>query len=78
LALLVLGIAIIVRELRKPTEERTWHGEVAGWLPYDFRKPTMERIRQVSWNSDGPIISNKAWGIGWTLNFGAIKKAIGA
>lgn len=74
LALAVIGVVAIIRELRKPREERTWHGVVAGFVPYDFRKPTVERFRNTYWNPEGPILSSKAYGVGWAPNFGAVKR----
>jgi hypothetical protein len=74
LALLIIGVVAVVQQLRKPSEERTWHGKVAGFVPYDFRKLTGERFRRTYWNPDGPVISGKAWGVGWAPNFGAAKK----
>ena len=43
LAALLLG-AVIMKELRKSPEERTWHGKL-GFVPYDLRPPTLERVR---------------------------------
>jgi len=37
LVLAVIGVVAIVQELRKPPDERTWHGKVADFVPYDFR-----------------------------------------
>ena len=74
LALAIIGIIAIVQELRKPPEERTWHGKVARFVPYDFRWPTVERFRQTYWNPEGPIVSSKAWGVGWAPNLGAVKR----
>ena len=71
LLLAIVGIVAVVQELRKPPEERTWHGKVADFIPYDFRMPTKERFREVYWNPDGPILSGKVWGTGWAPNFGA-------
>ncbi|HLZ07790.1 MAG TPA: DUF5808 domain-containing protein, partial [Chloroflexota bacterium] len=63
----------IVQELRKPAAERTWHGTVAGIFPYDLRVPTGERIRATFWNPDNPnIIVPTLFGVGWTLNAGAL------
>ena len=76
LALLIIGVMAIIQELRKPPEERTWNGKVADFVPYDFRKPTVERFRNTYWNPDGPMISAKAWGVGWAPNLGALKKLI--
>jgi hypothetical protein len=76
LALLVIAAIAVAKELQKPPEERTWHGKVADLVPYDFRKPTMERVRETFWNPDGPMLSGKVFGVGWAPNFGAIKKAL--
>jgi hypothetical protein len=76
LILAIIGVVAIVQELQKPPEDRTWHGKVADLIPYDFRKPTVERFRQAYWNPDGPILPGKAWGAGWALNVGALKKKL--
>lgn len=76
LALAIIGVVAIIRELRKPREERTWHGQVGGFVPYDFRKPTLERFRTTYWDPDGPILSSKAFGVGWAPNFGAVKRLL--
>ena len=76
LILLMIGIVAVVQELRKPPEERTWQGKVADFVPYDFRKPTVERFRSVYWNPEGPILGGKAWGVGWAPNFAAIKRLV--
>ncbi len=78
LVLAIVGAIAVIRELRKPAGERSWHGKVANLVPYDFRKPTMERFRETYWNPDGPILPSKAWGVGWALNFGAVKKLLGS
>jgi hypothetical protein len=78
LVLTVIAIIAIVQELKKPKDERTWHGKVAALVPYDFRKPTVDRFKETYWNPEGPIVSGKAWGVGWAPNFGAVKRLIGA
>jgi hypothetical protein len=79
-AILVLIIAVvaIVQELRKKPEDRTWHGTVADFVPYDFRKPTVEKFRATYWNPEGPMLQSKVFGVGWAPNFGAVKKLIEA
>ena len=76
LLLIIIGVIAVVQELRKPQSERTWHGAVGGFVPYDFRKPTVDRFRDTYWNPEGPIVGGKAWGVGWAPNFGAMKKLI--
>ena len=76
LVLAAIAVIAIVQELRKPSSERTWHGKV-GFVPYDLRKPTAERVRETYWNPEGPVLSPKVWGAGWALNFGAVKRMLG-
>ena len=45
-------VAAIYQELKKQPEERTWHGRVAGTVPYDFRVPTLEKFREAYWAPD--------------------------
>lgn len=70
-AALALSALAIVRELRKPAEQREWHGTV-GPVPYDFRRPTLDRVRQRMWSPDGPLISPQPFGVGWTINLGGL------
>ena len=76
LVLVIIGVVAIVQELRRAPSERTWHGKVGGFVPYDFRKPTVDRFRDAYWNPEGPIVQGKAWGVGWVLNLGAVKKRL--
>jgi hypothetical protein len=76
LLLAIVAVVAIIQELRKPPEQRTWHGLVAGFVPYDFRKPTMERFRSAYWDPEGSIVSSKALGVGWTLNVGAVAQRL--
>ncbi len=72
-----LVAAAVTQELQKPREEREWHGKVAGFVPYDFRVPTLERIREAYWNPDDPrIFTDKVLGVGWAINFAAVVKRI--
>lgn len=60
--------AAVVRELRLPKDERTWHGRIAG-VPYDLRPPTPSRIRAAYWNPEDPrLFTPRVAGIGWGLN----------
>lgn len=77
LALAIIGVIAILQELRKPSDERTWHGKVADFVPYDFRMPTVGRVRSTYWNPEGPIISSKVFGVGWALNLGALNRMAG-
>lgn len=62
-------IAAIYQELRKPPAERTWHGKVGGLIPYDFRVPTLERVRAAYWDpSSDTIFTERVLGVGWAVN----------
>jgi len=76
LILAIVGLVAVIQELRKPKDERTWHGQVA-FFPYDFRIPTIERFRRTYWNPGGPIISGKVFGVGWAPNFGVLARFFG-
>jgi hypothetical protein len=60
----------IYQELKKPAEERTWHGKVAGLVPYDFRVPDLRRIKDAYWDPTSDVLfTEKVVGVGWALNF---------
>lgn len=47
-------------------------GRVLG-MPYEFRAPTAGRVMERLWNpSDPRILMPRLWGVGWTVNFGAV------
>ena len=67
LLVIYVGVAIM-EQLRRPPGERTWHGKIVG-IPYDFRMPTVDRLRATFWNKDtAQILVPQAFGIGWTVN----------
>jgi hypothetical protein len=71
--------AAIYQELQKPPEERTWHGRVAGFVPYDFRMPTPERLCEAYWNPDEPrLFTDRVLGIGWAINFYSLLQGLSA
>ncbi len=62
-------IAAIYQELRKPPAERTWHGKVGGVIPYDFRVPTLERVKAAYWDpSSDTVFTDRVIGVGWAVN----------
>ena len=62
--------AAVVQELSKPEGERTWHGTVFGVVPYDFRPPTFQRLRDAMWNpEDERLFTPRPFGVGWSVNF---------
>jgi hypothetical protein len=73
LAALVLVAAAVLKELSKPPDEREWHGELAGFVPYELRPPTLGRVRERWWNPrDERILTPHVFGVGWSVNVGRI------
>lgn len=82
-AVTIIGIgllaAAIVKELRLPREQRTWHGMLLGLVPYDLRPPTVRRFAQTLWNPEQrAVIVPTAFGVGWSVNVAALIHATGA
>ncbi|HEY4453688.1 MAG TPA: DUF5808 domain-containing protein [Pseudonocardiaceae bacterium] len=70
-----LTAAAVITELRKPPEEREWHGKIANFVPYDLRPPTLAKVRDRVWDPENPnLIVPHAFGIGWTINLGRVYK----
>jgi hypothetical protein len=68
-------VAAVVTELRKPEEDRTWHGRVGGMVPYDFRPPTWNRIRRAYWNPESDdLFNDRVFGVGWAVNLHRAKQ----
>ena len=62
------GVAAVVEQLRRPEALRTWRGDVLG-IPYDFRKPSLERWRRSMWNpQDDRLFVPRSFGVGWDVN----------
>lgn len=74
----VLFVIAVVKELRTPADERTWHGRLFDFVPYDLRfPPTLERLRNAWWNPDDErIFTPRAFGVGWSVNVGRLVKIV--
>ena len=69
---------LAIRELRKPADERTWHGEIAGMVPYDLRPPSIERVRQSWWSPESErLLTPQVFGVGWAINVGRLARLVG-
>ena len=68
----------IYTELRKPRDQRTWNGKLLGFVPYDFRLPTLEQLRSAYWNPSSPkLFSDRPLGVGWAVNIPTLLRRIG-
>ena len=73
---LAVAVAAVAKELRKPADERTWNGAL-GFVPYDFRIPTLARVKERMWDPEGAhLISPRVFGVGWTLNVGRLVELV--
>ena len=65
----LIGLAVL-QERRKPPSQRSWHGYVLGFVPYDLRPPSVSRFRRAWWNpSDQRVFTERDFGVGWAVNF---------
>lgn len=56
------------RDLQLPPHQRSWHGRIAG-IPYDFRPPSIQRLRQSMWNPESDkLFTPTVFGVGWAIN----------
>lgn len=78
-----IGVFVVEDEEPEPDDvprEASTSPLVGTWLgiPYDFRPPTGERIRQSMWNPTDPhVMMPRAFGAGWDLNLGAVAVRLG-
>lgn len=59
------------RQMQKSRHEAGERYDIQGkalGIPYDFRWPTLARIKERLWQEGGPMFPPKVWGWGWTLN----------
>jgi hypothetical protein len=71
-------VGAIYTELRKPPDQRTWHGKLLGVVPYDFRRPSFDQIRQAYWNPRSPkIFTDRPLGVGWAVNVPTLLRRVG-
>jgi hypothetical protein len=77
LTALALAVLAIAEQLRRPAGERTWEGQVVGFVPYDFRMPTLERARSRWWNpQDERLFVPQVFGVGWTVNLARLAQMV--
>ena len=76
-----LGVAVVAglalaEQLTRPPEERTWHGYILR-VPYDFRPPTLQRLRERLWNpNDERLVVPTVIGVGWSVNLYQLKRRL--
>jgi uncharacterized protein DUF5808 len=71
---IVIGLtaAAVGEELKRPPEQRTWKGTIAG-VPYNFRPGEWSDIVKEHWDPKSDrILTPHAIGLGWGVNFAAV------
>jgi hypothetical protein len=65
---IAVSICAVLDQLQRPPRARDWHGTIFG-IPYDFRSPSLDRIRRSWWNPDDPrLFTPRSFGVGWDVN----------
>ena len=71
---LLLTLAPVIYAIRTKQS----HGTYAG-VPFEFRRPTLQRIRERLWNPDDDrMFTPHIFGAGWSPNMYQILKRLGA
>jgi hypothetical protein len=72
-----LLLAAVIRELRLPKRQRTWHGLLFGRVPYELRPPTFARVKSTLWNPrNSQVLVPTALGVGWSVNLAALRNRL--
>jgi hypothetical protein len=71
----MLWLALVGAAVRDALRRGRSHGELLGFVPYDFRLPTVGRARERMWNPDASrVLTPITFGVGWTLNLGRLAR----
>jgi hypothetical protein len=71
----ILWVAVVGAAIADAVRNNRKHGELFGFVPYDFRLPTAERAKGHVWNpASDRVLTPVTFGVGWTLNFGRLAR----
>jgi uncharacterized protein DUF5808 len=71
-------IVVLAAALVDAMHKNRLHGEVFGFVPYDFRMPNVERVRRRSWDPESQrVLTPTSFGVGWSVNLGRIARLAG-
>jgi hypothetical protein len=74
-AVRMLWVALVGAALADAVRNNRRHGELFGFVPYDFRLPTAERARARTWNPESNrVLTPVTFGVGWSLNLGRLAR----
>lgn len=73
----ILIEAFTVATLVYAIKTKQSHGKFVG-VPFEFRFPTIKRVRERWWNpDDSRIFTEHVFGVGWSLNLYQVSKKLG-
>jgi hypothetical protein len=74
-AVRMVWVALVSAAIADAFRNNRRHGELFGFVPYDFRLPTADRAKQRAWNPDSQrVLTPVTFGVGWTLNLGRLAR----
>ena len=70
-----LWIALVGAAVADALRNDRDHGELFGFVPYDFRVPTAARAKLHTWDPSSPrILTPTTFGVGWSVNIGRLAR----
>jgi hypothetical protein len=70
-----LWVAVVGAAIADAWRNKRDHGELFGFVPYDFRVPTPERAKRHTWDpSSSRILTPTTFGVGWSVNLGRLAR----
>ena len=71
----MLWVALVGAAIADAVRNDRRHGELFGFVPYDFRMPTAERAKAQTWNPGSTrVLTPVTFGVGWSLNLGRLAR----
>ena len=71
-------IVVLAAAVADAVRKNRLHGEVFGFVPYDFRLPNLERVRRHSWDPESErVLKPATFGVGWSVNLGRLARIAG-
>ena len=71
----LLWVALVGAAIADGVRRNRRHGELFGFVPYDFRMPTVERARAQTWSpGSSRVLAATSFGVGWSLNLGRVAR----
>jgi hypothetical protein len=71
----MLWVALVGAAVADALRNNRRHGELFGFVPYDFRLPTAERAKVRMWNPGSRrLLTPVTFGVGWSLNLGRLAR----